>query len=108
MLKSSVQTLKSAPNIKWICVNFSLIHQKARTEFLTSLTFALWASATLLHVIENYGKENETLIEIVQILAASIFAAGFGWHAKKLVILHRMEKRGELHPSRQELGEIKL
>lgn len=76
-------------------MNFSSLHRTARTEVWISATFGLWALATTIHLLHNYGKENDSFLEwVVEILLAGIFAAGFGWHVHKLVVLHRMEKRG--------------
>lgn len=105
MLKSSTANLKCVQNIKLICVNFSSLHQKAKTELWVSLTFGLWAVAATIHLIQNYGRQNETLSEIIQIVLASCFAAGFGWHLRTYAALHRMEKRGQ-DSSVKEFGTI--
>lgn len=108
-LKSSISTLKSVPNIRWICVNFSQVHRKARTEVWTSLTFGLWAVAAAWHVALNFEKGEDNLFNwIVTILVAFFFATGFGWHLHNLVTLHRLEKRGKLRSSSEEFGEIQL
>ena len=79
-------------------MNFSLVHQRIRTEIWLSATFGLWALAATVHLIHNYGKDNDTLLVwIFEILTAAFFAMSFGWHLRKLVTLHRLEKRGKLH-----------
>ena len=86
-------------------MNFFSLHRTARTEVWLSATFGLWAIAATLHLIDNYGKENGTLSEIIQILFASLSAAGFGWRLRNLVILTRTEKRGK-STSDQEFGAL--
>jgi hypothetical protein len=104
LLKSSVSTLKSAPNIKWICVNFSSVHRKAKTEVWAAFTFMFWAIAVALQLIHHFEKEDIYLVYVViEILVGAVCAAGFGWHLNELVALHRMEKRGELRPLVEEL-----
>ena len=88
-------------------MNFSSLHQTARTELWISATFGLWALASTIHLMHNYGKENDTFIEwIVEILVAAVCAAGFGWHVHKLVALHRMEKRGKSDSFDKELRTL--
>lgn len=95
-MRYMTKPLKSVPNTKWICVNFSLIHQKAKTELLAALTFLFWAGASTMHMMNNFGKDNDKLFNwIMEILLATLFAIGFGWHLHNLVALHRMEKRGQ-------------
>lgn len=95
-LKSSIDNLKSAPNIKWICVNFSSIHKKAKTEFWMAATFMFWAAATTTHMLYNYRRDKDNLLQwVIEILVAAVFATGFGWHLNKLASLRRMEKRGK-------------
>jgi hypothetical protein len=109
MWKSSTRVLKSAPNIKWICVNFSSIHNKYRTELWVAATLGLWAGAVLVHSFNNYERIDGQLgMWIIEILLAFLFAAGFGWHLSKCVTLHRMEKRGKLYPSVEEFRTSKL
>lgn len=75
-------------------MNFFSLHRTARTEVWLSATFGLWAIAATLHLIDN-----------IQILFASMSAAGFGWHLRNLVILTRTEKRGK-STSDQEFGAL--
>lgn len=104
MWKSSTALLKSAPNMKWICVNFSSIHDRYRTELWVAATFGLWTAAVLVHSINNYERVDGNLgVWTIEILLAFLFAAGFGWHTHKCVVLHRMEKRGQLHSFGKEL-----
>ena len=106
-LKSTAQTLKYVPNIKWISVNFSSLHKTARTELWISVTLGLWALASTIHLMHNYGKDTDSFITwIIEILLAAVFAAGFGWHVHKLVALHRMEKRGEPNSFNKELRTL--
>jgi len=99
-LKSSTGNLKYVPTMKMICVNFSSVHQKVKTELWVSLTMGLWAAAATVHLLHNYGKDEDGFIYWVsEILIAGMFAAGFGWYLNRLVTLHRMEKRGELRNS---------
>lgn len=49
-----------------------------------------------MHMMNNFGKDNDKLFNwIMEILLATLFAIGFGWHLHNLVALHRMEKRGQ-------------
>lgn len=95
--------------MKWICVNFSSIHQQYKTELWVAATLGLWAAAVLVHSVENYERKDGSLTKwIIEIFVAFIFAAGFGWHLHKCYTLHRMEKRGKFHSSAEEFGTVQL
>lgn len=109
MWKSSVKVLKPVPNIKWIYGSFSSIHNNYRTQLWVAATLGLWASAVLVHSFNNYERIDGKLgMWIIEILLAFLFAAGFGWHLSRCVTLHRMEKRGKLNSSTEELRASKL
>lgn len=94
--KSLTANSTFAPNTRVIYVNFSSIHQKAKTQLFVSLSFLLWALAIIVQIAHNYGKENDNIyVWVIEILLASLFAAGFGWHVQKYVCLREMEKRGK-------------
>lgn len=87
-------------------MNFSSIRQKAKTQIFTSVSFFLWAMAALVHLVHNFGREKDSLaIWIIEILIASLCAAGFGWHLNKAITLTEMEKRGK-SASTEEFGKI--
>jgi hypothetical protein len=102
-LKSLAKNLKSAQNMRLICVNFSSIHQRVKTEAWITLTFGFWALAATVHLLHNYGKDHDKFFEwVIEILVAAVFAASFGWHLQKYVSLHQMEKRGKLYTFTEE------
>ena len=106
-LKSSTEDLKCVPNIKLIFVNFSLIHEKVKTEVWITVSFMFWALAAAWHLVIDFGKEKDNLTGwIIQILVAFTFATGFGWHTHKLAALKQMEQRGNDNNAFKEFGAV--
>ena len=68
----------------------------------------MWALAAVFHIVHSFGRQEDSFLSwSIEILVASIFATGFGWHLNRLVTLTKMERRGKF-TFNQKFREVQL